>query len=180
MIPFHPATVYPETQPLLETDVPLAANANFPAQVAGTLTYIDVFDMLRVTRTNTGFAGGTIYTRDPDLAEPFYVIEWSLYARAASISASIGPGHCPGLLIFYGGSLDEATGGVNIPLGGLALASFPYPGPPRLAGSLHPPAVTTPLITGYLRARSRMLAVQYRNGAVDQTVFHLGVVVRPW
>lgn len=180
MNPFEPFKPVPDSEPILETDVPLAASTNFPASVAGTLTYVDTVDMLRRTGRDTGMSGGTGYTRDPQLVTPYYWIDYVIYARGASVSAALGPGGCPGVLTIYGGSLDVATGGVNIPVAGHVLYSIPYPGPVRLVADLHATGSITPDVWGSVKARSRMLAVQYRNLGVAQTVFELGVFLRPW
>jgi len=127
----------------------------------------DTVDLIRGFHDQAAFAGGAGYTTDPVASAPQFVLHWAFHAEGAAAVPAVGE------LIVYGRNVNPATGAA----GGTAfvLGRVVNPGIIRAFG----------LETAQRLHRGRMnlggaryISVAYRNGAVTQTVFQLGIFLR--
>ena len=165
--PFRKIDLRASGYPLLETRTELIAGGTVVS------AFVDTIDMMPVRTSTLGPGDATLtnaYTYRPNVrgADVRYVVHWCVHAEGAAGIAA------PGQLVLRGTTLDPAV--VGTPTSEIyVIKRVVIPGPPFAfvavgTGFMH---------SGSFVCHARVLSVSYINGSVAQTLFNLGVYVRP-
>jgi len=165
--PFNIVEVTAGGYPLLESRAELIATGSVASG------FVDVIDMLPVRTSINGpgdFTASTGYTSRPNTraADTRHWIDWVVLAEGAGGIAA------PGELILRTCILDPAN--VGTPTTEIYQSKrIVIPGPAFQFGSL---AVRV-MHSGRFVCPGRVMSATYLNGSVNQTLFNVGVYVRP-
>lgn len=162
---FERVTAFFESQPVLETQTPLAAGASIPSNT------IDTVDFLGARSSNIPFGGGLPgYVIDPGTPDPRYHLDYLIFAIGAAGAVA------PGDLLISTGPVDGtgAPGAIN------RSRHVPYNGHGGIFDRTGQLTVNQGnwYLTGSMRLAGRFLFVTYKNAHVAQLTFELGVYLR--